>query len=339
MKHKKIKNLLGSYLDGELHSTLRKAVEEHLRICPECSEELNFLRVLHKKIKEEKIPFPADSYWDYFPKRVMERLREKKAIRFFSIKIPRIKWELAGGLILILLTFIVSKQILMEKGIKGVGETTRTVESFKITTEEGFIAKDEERMEAPPVAAGKTLIKVHEEEKGKKVIIEKGAIPSPAERKEIFKKAVPVSSVSKAPDIEQITGEKIEVIGGVNGLREKKTGEIIDVGFAGEAAQIMEKEKEELDILADINAKEDYLRTSKDKVKSKQVRRGLLRLLYVEASRTRKKGDIERALKEVEAYCDSYPDDFRDTLIVFSDSLRIMMEEIIKESQTTEDKE
>lgn len=336
MKHKKIKNLLGSYLDGELHGILRKAVEEHLRICPECSEELNFLRVLHKKIKEEKIPFPADSYWDYFPKRVMERLREKKAIRFFSIKIPRIKWELAGGLILILLTFIVSKQILIEKGIKGVGETTRTVETFKITTEEGFIAKDEERMEAPPVAAGKTLIKVHEEEKGKKVIIEKGAIPSPAERKEIFKKAVPVS---KAPDIEKLRGKEGEVTGGVNGFKEDKKGEITDIGFAGESAQIMEKEKEELDILADINAKEDYLRTSKDKVKSKQVRRGLLRLLYVEASRTRKKGDIERALKEVEAYCDSYPDDFRDTLIVFSDSLRIMMEEIIKESQTTEDKE
>ena len=111
MSHRKIKQLLGAYLDGELRGKEKAVMEEHLKGCVECSEELRTLQILNRKIKEEKIRFPADAYWDTFPKRVMERFHEEKPKKLFSIWVPRLKWELAGGIILLLLTFIVSKQV------------------------------------------------------------------------------------------------------------------------------------------------------------------------------------------------------------------------------------
>lgn len=341
MKHRRIKNLLGAYIDGELKGNLKHIIEEHLRTCPECSEEIQFLKVLHSKIKKEKIPLPADSYWDTFPKRFMEKLEEKKSIGFFSIRVPRIKWELAGGLILILLTFIVSKQIIMEKGGEELSRDLihKPFISEKSISEEGWIAKDEDDGALPPVATGKPTKKVAEKGKKEKIEAARGAIALPEERREILKKSTPKSAVTKAPGVKIIEDEEKGEAGSVAGLRNEKAGEMNEVQFAAECKQMEEKEGDEVDILADIKAKEDYLRTSKDRVRAQVERRGLLRLLYVQADKSRKKKDIERALKEIEVYRDSYPDEFRDTLIIFSDSLRIIIEEIRKESQSTEETE
>jgi len=116
MKHKKIKSLIGAYLDGELHGKLKNLIEEHLKTCSECKKELDVLKALDKKIRQEKIVFPADSYWDYLPKRIMKKIGTREVGGFLSFRIPRIKWELAGGMIVLLLTFIVFRQMVVDKG-------------------------------------------------------------------------------------------------------------------------------------------------------------------------------------------------------------------------------
>ncbi len=335
MKHKKIKSLLGAYLDGELHGRTKTEIEEHLEVCSECSEELKFLKALHIRIKEEKIKLPVDSYWDYFPRRIMQRIKEKNERSFFSLKAPRIKWELAGGIILILLTFVVSKQIIMEKGIKRVDERG-IIRSEKVAPRDMIISKGGEVTEVPLSSTDEVSVRAIEKVEGKKVEIEKNGIYGLKEKKAIMKKAEPVSIVSKSTVIEKPSAEK--TAGAVGGISEEQEAKIGQAVFSRESGQITDNEKEVLEIQADIKAKEDYLRVCRDENKSRDARRGLLRLLYVEAERTRKREVIERAQKEIEFYQDSYPDEFQDTLIIFSDSLRIMMEEL-KESESTEESE
>ena len=340
MKHKEIKNLLGAYVDGELQDLIKKEIEEHLKICPECIEEIEFLRTLHYRIKKEKIPFPSDSYWDNFPKRVMIRLHEKHTIGFFSAKVPRIKWELAGGVILLLLTFIVSKQILTKKTIEEIDIPIRTKVSEKFETgEDRFAPKDGDELGTYPVTAGKAAGVVSKKGKVEKEPDDRSVLFEEEARKEVSKKAAPVSSVSKSStEIKKDEGE----IGGViteNGISEEKWDDGSRVGFVQEAVPSIENEKVEIDILADIKEKEEFLRISRDRVKSLEVRRGLIRLLYYNADKTRKIDDIERANVEIETYRDSFPDEFKDTLKLYSDSLLLMIEEVKRKEQVKEETE
>ena len=335
MKHKKIKSLLGAYLDDELHGRTKTEIEEHIKVCSECSEELKFLKALHIRIKEEKIKLPVDSYWNYFPGRIMQRIKEKSERSFFSLKAPRIKWELAGGIILILLTFIVSKQIIMEKGIKRVDERG-IIRSEKVAHKDVLVGKAGEVAEAPRGTADDLAVETIGKFEGGKTKTEENGIVVPEEKKSALKKAAPVSTISKPPEMETPVTERSSE--GVGDISEEEATKIDQSVFGYESGQITDNEKEVLEIQSGIRAKEDYLRVCRDGNKSREARRGLLRLLYVEAERTRKKEVIERAQKEIEFYQDSYPDEFQDTLIVFSDSLRIMMEEL-KESESTEESE
>ncbi len=341
MKHKEIKNLLGAYVDGELQDLIKKEVEEHLKICPECIEEIEFLRALHYRIKKEKIPFPSDSYWDNFPKRVMKRLHEKRTIGFFSAKVPRIKWELAGGVILLLLTFIVSKQILTKKTIEEIDIPIRPKVSEKFKTDEGrFAAKDGDELGTYPVTAGKAAGVVSKKGKVEKEPDDRSVLSEPEEKTEIFKKEAPIPGISKSSV--EIKKDEKEEIGGViteNGISEEKQDDGNRVGFVQGAVPSIENEKVEIDILSEIKEKEEFLRISRDRVKSLEVRRGLIRLLYYNADKTRKIDDIERANVEIETYRDSFPDEFKDTLKLYSDSLLLMIEEVKRKEQVKEETE
>ena len=330
MRHKKIQNLLGAYIDGELQGKLKEVVEEHLKVCPECSKEVKFLKALNKSIKEEKMVFPADSYWDNFSRRVMEKAHEGKTPGFFSVKIPRIKWELASGLVLILLTFIVSKRMVMETGWEMDRETMRFKEAGRIYVEPKGkklkAGKKKESLAQSKIAAdvtvpGKTTPKSPVVSgKGIKVTKEKSALSAP--------------SIAKAPEKIEIIEKTAEASGGIQGEFYNGEPEIIQRSESPlRKNEVQTAAEEKIDIVTDIKVKENFLRVNKDKDESSEVRRGLLRLLYVNANQTRKKEDVEKALREVEVYRDSYPDEFKDTLIEFSDSLRILIEEIEKESK------
>jgi len=77
MKCEEITNLLSGYIDGELDKGELKRVEEHLRGCPACAEELRVLRGCVEGIGSlEEVEPPAD-----FLNRVHARLEKKSGLR------------------------------------------------------------------------------------------------------------------------------------------------------------------------------------------------------------------------------------------------------------------
>lgn len=347
MKHKKIKELLGAYLDGELDEEKKRIVKEHLRVCTECSEEMETLRLLHKKVKEEKVPLPHEGYWDAFPGRVMEKLKQKSSPGFFFARIPRLKWELAGGVVLILLTFIVSRHIIEEKGPEWIGNRREIVpvekkpegaleiagEEKEIGVGEGVEKGGEETYHAPKsIAVTRTTDEIDEvieddEIEKKDVSVAKKKAASPEGSPPASDYFAETSQVAKSAEKE--SKEPVASGGVINEEVSKKQTVVTESIIESE---ITEK-REEVDLVADIKQKEELLNRTQDRDKSLQIRRGLIRMLYVEADRSRKREDIERAIKEVEAYKDSYPDEFADTLVMFSDSLKRIIEEVEKEER------
>jgi hypothetical protein len=343
MKHKKIKELLGAYLDGELEEGKQRIVEEHLKVCIECSEQLEALRLLNKKVKEEKIPLPPEGYWDNFSKRVMGKLKQKRSPGFFFARIPRLKWELAGGVVLILLTFIVSRHIIEEKGLEWIGSKREIITAEKRPTDKLEIAGEEEKavgekggVETYHSPKSKAVSRASDETEGtitddemkkKDVSVAKKGVATAKEKPPATGYFAETSRIAKSAEGES---EKSAVAGGVSN---EEVSEQRAVVMESKAEPEITEKREKIDLVADIKQKEELLTRTQDRDKSLHIRRGLLRMLYVEADRSRKREDIKRAIKEVEAYKDSYPDEFADTLVMFRDSLIRIMEEVEKEER------
>ena len=65
MNHQQIKDLLGSYVDGELSPEQKQQVENHIKQCSECRDLLNNLTELDQKVKDAvlKQEIPSDQYF------------------------------------------------------------------------------------------------------------------------------------------------------------------------------------------------------------------------------------------------------------------------------------
>ncbi len=111
MKCEEITNLLSGYLDGELDGGERKLVEEHLRVCPACAEELRVLRGCVESIGSlEEVEPPAD-----FLGRVHDRLEKKTGSKtaFGKIFVPppwRIPLEAAAAAAVVILVVYLVKR-------------------------------------------------------------------------------------------------------------------------------------------------------------------------------------------------------------------------------------
>jgi hypothetical protein len=344
MKHSEIKKLLGAYVDGELKKKVRSEVEEHLKTCTECMEEVEFIRALEVRMKEDGIVLPPDSYWDHFPKRVMSKISEKPSPGFFTAWVPRLKWELAGAVMILLLTFVVSKQIITKRVSDGIDIPYLPKVSEKIVTgKAGWDERDGERKEEISVSGGKTVTVQAEE----KAVAKKGE-GEPEGRFEVMEEKAeierekPLSSVSKAPDVMK-KAKDLDISGTRGGAEGEVSEEEVDKtsadGYFQNAARVATEEvKENEEIISDIEVQEEYVRNARNRVESIEARRGLIRLLFAEAGRTQKRTDITRVQREIEIYKDSFPDDFDDTLSHYSDSLEVMLEglEEVGEESTEE---
>ena len=70
MRHKKIKDLLSAYLDGELEAKQTRIVTDHLNTCAECQQELTAFKQLDT-LSKDILPTPKDEeYWEDFPSRI-----------------------------------------------------------------------------------------------------------------------------------------------------------------------------------------------------------------------------------------------------------------------------
>lgn len=82
------------FLDNELESTMRAAMERHLGGCADCSTTLAQLRRLenaHHQLDGQLKP-PPEAYWQVLPQKVMERVRASERRRLLALpRLPRFK--------------------------------------------------------------------------------------------------------------------------------------------------------------------------------------------------------------------------------------------------------
>jgi len=74
MKHQEYKKLLVGYLDGELKNKERELIENHLKKCPECQEELKEFKKLRGVMMSMKYQKPGDEVWENYWKSIYNRL-------------------------------------------------------------------------------------------------------------------------------------------------------------------------------------------------------------------------------------------------------------------------
>jgi len=74
MNCNKVRSLLSGFIDEELPQTERRNVEEHLRDCRKCAEELVAMRNVDVVCHKEKMPEMSEDYWINFVPRLHERI-------------------------------------------------------------------------------------------------------------------------------------------------------------------------------------------------------------------------------------------------------------------------
>lgn len=94
--------LLSGYLDGELDEQQKAQVEEHLRTCPACQEELAALRRMDEHVRDGVFEEPSREFFFTLNRRVMDKVRVAPRSRFFKLT-PIFAPAAAALLILIIL--------------------------------------------------------------------------------------------------------------------------------------------------------------------------------------------------------------------------------------------
>jgi len=106
-----IKELLPAYLEHGLGNTSLALVEDHLKTCEDCRDELSLLSMLG----EETVPDPGEAFWDALPGRVYREVQAgasgKKTFGFARLfdlaPAPRWAWATTALAITAMLSFII----------------------------------------------------------------------------------------------------------------------------------------------------------------------------------------------------------------------------------------
>jgi len=106
MKCAEVKKYLSDYIDNSLNTDMKKRIEEHLRTCAVCSEELASLKSCLKRVSHLKeVDVPED-----FLKKVHERIeqvsRSKKILRALFVP-PRVKVPLELAVVLTAVVIVI----------------------------------------------------------------------------------------------------------------------------------------------------------------------------------------------------------------------------------------
>lgn len=77
MDHQKIKELISSFMDGELDEENKKLVEEHLDECPECRKEFEEMGKFEEVMGKMELRKPAKEAWKIYGDSVYNRLERR----------------------------------------------------------------------------------------------------------------------------------------------------------------------------------------------------------------------------------------------------------------------
>jgi len=138
-------NQLSSYLDNQLSDSKKKKIDEHLKVCKVCSEELARLKLVSEKLKAWHVPDLEDSFDSAVTTQIirqeLERGRVKMEKKTRLILVPA--GAIAG--ILFLVISFVGLQAYFHRGIQGrqLVSAKKMGEEYKSrqTTKNGFLLR------------------------------------------------------------------------------------------------------------------------------------------------------------------------------------------------------
>ncbi len=91
MRRHKFQQLLSGYLDNELEPDLKKEVEEHLKTCEACRQELTALKDLDQAAQAWTVTMPGAAYWGGLTRSTLARIKEW---HFKEVTLrPRVNWQ------------------------------------------------------------------------------------------------------------------------------------------------------------------------------------------------------------------------------------------------------
>ena len=83
--HQEIKELISSYIDGEVNEEQKRMVESHLKECPECQKEFEEMRKLEEVMGQMELKKPPRETWQVYWSFVYNRLERRIGWILFSI--------------------------------------------------------------------------------------------------------------------------------------------------------------------------------------------------------------------------------------------------------------
>ena len=108
---------LSSYLDSQLSGKRKIQIEEHLKRCALCSQELEKLKALSEKLKSWQAPALDVSFDSSVKNKIVALELEKERVKMnkktLSILIP------AGAIAGILIVSLLSLNVYMKRGVQG----------------------------------------------------------------------------------------------------------------------------------------------------------------------------------------------------------------------------
>ncbi len=96
------RELLSGYLDGELDREQKEEVEQHLRECEECRNEIEELKRLDQQVRTSKIEEPSREFFFQLNRRIMQQVKKKPKSSLFRLS-PILVPVAAAALVLIIL--------------------------------------------------------------------------------------------------------------------------------------------------------------------------------------------------------------------------------------------
>lgn len=138
MRHSKIKKLVSEYIDGELKRHI-DFIENHIKLCDECSQLVKVHKLVKSTLKENPIEVSP-----YLFTRIQARLKERKVQQTFWDYAINFSKELAFALIL-LLFILLGFELISNKSSFKVEEAilSETPTVHKIISSNENLSKDE----------------------------------------------------------------------------------------------------------------------------------------------------------------------------------------------------
>ncbi len=80
MKCRKVRMLLPDYIGGEIHADQRREMNQHLKGCPDCIEDMRRLQAVWDGVIHQPLPLREEGFWQEFTRGVMRETSKQRAI-------------------------------------------------------------------------------------------------------------------------------------------------------------------------------------------------------------------------------------------------------------------